>query len=271
MTPPMPERPLILLANDDGVHARGLSTLRDALRTIGHVVTVAPAAEQSAGSHSLTLSRPLRHRTLEPDVHSVDGTPADCIYVALYRDRFLPRWPDLVVSGINHGYNLGADTFYSGTVAAAREAALRGIPAIAFSLGPHGSFAEAAKVAAVLAARVIETPGSREGDRGALLNVNFPPETPYRGVRATRLGRRVYVDEVTARTDPRGKEYYWIGGPGARPHEPIEGSDTEAVDRGLVSVTPLLLDATDPDDFGLAAWVASAELEGAGLEVEEAT
>src|SRR5690606_17768279 len=143
----MAERPLILLSNDDGVAARGLRTLREALLAIGDVVTVAPATEQSANSHSLTLSRPLRHREVEEGVHSIDGTPADCIYVALYRERFLPRWPDLVVSGINHGYNLGTDVFYSGTVAAAREGALRGIPSIAFSLGPKGSFEEAAEVA----------------------------------------------------------------------------------------------------------------------------
>lgn len=254
----MPERPLILLSNDDGVHARGLRSLREALTTIAEVVTVAPAGEQSAGSHSLTLSRPLRHRQLEVDLHSIDGTPADCIYVALYRERFLSRWPDLVVSGINHGYNLGSDIFYSGTVAAAREGALRGIPAIALSLGANGSFAEAAKASVLLCARMLDTPGAREGDRGALLNVNFPPVAPYRGVRATRLGRRVYHDEVTVRTDPRGKEYYWIGGPGAHPSDPIEGSDTEAVDEGLVSVTPLLLDATEPDDLGLAAWVAGS-------------
>ena len=262
-------RPLILLSNDDGVHARGLTTLREALLAIADVVTVAPASEQSAGSHSLTLSRPLRHRMVEDDVHSIDGTPADCIYVALYRDRFLPRWPDLVVSGINHGYNLGADTFYSGTVAAAREAALRGIPAIAFSLGSDGSFVDAAKVAALLTVRMVEAPGPREGARGALLNVNFPPAAPYRGVCATRLGRRVYLESVMVRSDPRGKEYYWIGGPGAHPHEHIEGSDTEAVDRGLVSVTPLLLDATDPNDFGLAAWVAGTELAGTELSGQE--
>ncbi len=252
----MTERPLILLSNDDGVNARGLRTLREALRVLGDVVTVAPATEQSAGSHSLTLSRPLRHRAIEEDLHSVDGTPADCIYVALYRERFLPRWPDLVVSGINHGYNLGTDTFYSGTVAAAREAALRGIPAIAFSLGPKGSFEEAAKGATVIAGRMLEAPGGGEGERGPLLSVNFPPETPYRGLRATRLGRRVYLDEVTVRRDPRGKEYYWIGGPGAH-HEPMSGSDTEAVDEGYVSITPLVLDATDPDDLGLASWVAA--------------
>lgn len=256
----MAQRPLILLSNDDGVGARGLRTLREALCLIADVVTVAPQLEQSANSHSLTLARPLRHRELDEAVHSVDGTPADCIYVALYRERFLPRWPDLVVSGINHGYNLGTDTFYSGTVAAAREGALRGIPSIAFSLGgPKGSFEEAAKVAMLMCARMLDTPGAREGDRGALLNVNFPPAVPYRGVRATRLGRRVYVEEVTVRTDPRGKEYFWIGGPGAS-HEPLEGSDTEAVDAGYVAVTPLVLDATDVDDFGLAAWVAGTEL-----------
>ncbi len=256
----MSERPLILLSNDDGVAARGLRTLREALLGIATVVTVAPALEQSAGSHSLTLSRPLRHREVDEGVHSIDGTPADCIYVALYRERFLPRWPDLVVSGINHGYNLGSDVFYSGTVAAAREGALRGVPSIAFSLGPKGSFDEAAKVAARMCARMLATPGGRRGERGALLSVNFPPEAPYRGVRATRLGRRVYLDEVTVRADPRGKEYYWIGGPGAR-HEPLEGSDTEAVDEGFVAVTPLVLDATCPDELGLAAWVSGAELD----------
>jgi 5'-nucleotidase len=258
----MAERPLILLSNDDGVDARGMRTMRERLLELGHVVTVAPATQQSAGSHSLTLHRPLRHREVGEDLHSVDGTPADCIYVALYRERFLPRWPDLVVSGINHGFNLGTDTFYSGTVAAAREAALRGIPSIALSLGPDGSFETAARVGERLCAKMLDAPGTEEGDRGALLNVNLPPATPYRGIRATRLGRRVYLDEVTVRRDPRGKEYFWIGGPGAH-HEPMEGADTEAVDEGYVSVTPLLLDATDPEDLGLAAWVA-----GVGVEDE---
>jgi 5'-nucleotidase len=248
-------RPLILVANDDGVHARGLRTLREAMMLLGDVVTVAPTSEQSAGSHSLTLSRPLRHREVEDGIHAVDGTPADCIYVALYRAGFLPRWPDLVVSGINHGYNLGTDVFYSGTVAAAREAALRGVPAMAFSLGPHGSFQQAAKVATVLAARMLEAPRAG-GEVGALLSVNFPPGEAYQGVRATRLGRRLYAEVVSVREDPRGKEYFWIGGPGVR-HEPVEGSDTEAVDAGFVSVTPLLLDMTDPDELGLAAWVAT--------------
>ncbi|MGE3636652.1 MAG: 5'/3'-nucleotidase SurE [Sandaracinaceae bacterium] len=273
----MTERPLILLSNDDGVGARGIVALRDALVSIADVVTVAPATEQSAGSHSLTLHRPLRHRTFDEATHSVDGTPADCIYVALYRERFLPRWPDLVVSGINHGYNLGTDVYYSGTVAAAREAALRGIPSIAFSCAYKGHFDAAAEVAQRVVARALVTPGREEGERGALLNVNFPPDASYRGIRATRLGRRIYHDEVDVRQDPRGREYFWIGGPKAH-HEPMEGSDTEAVDEGWVSITPLRLDTTEPSDLGLAAWVAAVAIEdedeaaaGAPREEEKVT
>lgn len=256
----MTERPLILLSNDDGVDALGFRTMLARLRELGQVVAVAPATQQSAGSHSLTLHRPLRHRVVGEDIYSIDGTPADCIYVSLYRRTFLPRWPDLVVSGINHGFNLGTDIFYSGTVAAAREAALRGIPSIALSLGPDGSFEEAAQVGQRLCAKMLDAPGTREGDHGALLNVNFPSRTEYRGVRATRLGRRVYLDEVVVRRDPRGLEYFWIGGPGSH-HEPIQRSDTEAVDEGYVSVTPLLLDATHPDNLGLAAWIAGVGTE----------
>src|SRR5688500_9165878 len=129
----MGDRPLILVSNDDGVYAPGLAALREAVAELGEVVTVAPLTEQSAGSHSLTLSRPLRHREVAPGVHAIDGSPADCIYVALFHESMLPRRPDLVLSGVNHGPNLGSDVFYSGTVAAAREASLRGIPAIAFS------------------------------------------------------------------------------------------------------------------------------------------
>lgn len=258
-------RPLILHSNDDGVYAPGLRLLRAALADVAEVVTVAPLFEQSANSHSLTLARPLRHREID-GLHAIDGTPADCIYVALYRRQFLPRWPDLVVSGINHGYNLATDTFYSGTVAAAREGALRGVPAIAFSQGSGGSMERAAELAGELVRRFLAAPGGRSASapKGAapLLNVNFPaslaagssPSARPR-VRATRLGRRQYDEEVVMRHDPRGHEYFWIGGPNAR-HEPIEGSDTEAVDQGCISVTPLRLDATAADDLGLAAFVA---------------
>lgn len=255
------DEPLILLSNDDGVEAEGLQALRASLLRLGRVVVVAPATDQSARSHSLTLVRPLRHQQVASDTHAIDGTPADCIYVALYRARFLPRWPDLVCSGINHGYNLGSDTFYSGTVAAAREAALRGIPALALSCGHGRSLSAAATVAGMMAERML----SAEYEGGVLLNVNFPPDTPYQGIKPTRLGRRTYVEEVTVRRDPRGKEYFWIGSPEAR-HERMDDSDTDAVDSGKVSVTPLSLDGTDASELGLAAWVSSSA--HAGMDEE---
>ncbi len=249
------ERPLILVSNDDGVRARGCVALREALEPAFDVYTVAPEREQSANSHSLTLHRPLRVRRHDERVFAVDGTPADCVYVALYHTDLLPRRPELVVSGINRGPNLGSDTHYSGTVAAAREGALRGIPAIAFSLYEGGEYGACAELAAEMASRLLSAtlpPGPP-----ALLNVNFPEGTP-KGVRATRLGRRLYADEVVVRTDPRGREYIWIGGPGAR-HEHVEGSDTEAVEEGYASVTPLMIDVTHAAHLDLARWVAGPE------------
>jgi 5'-nucleotidase len=255
-------RPLILLSNDDGVHAEGVRALHEALTRIVDVVVVAPLTEQSANSHSLTLARPLRHRIVD-GFHAIDGTPADCIYAALYGKRFLDRRPDLVVSGINHGYNLGSDTFYSGTVAAAREGALRGIPAMAFSLGmsprgtgPRPTMQRSAAIATSLVERMLKVPLAPDCEHAALINVNFPAAfAEPLGVRATRLGRRRYDDEVEMREDPRGREYFWIGGPNAF-HDPAEGSDTEAVDEGLVSVTPLALDASRADHIPLATFVA---------------
>jgi 5'-nucleotidase len=224
---------------------------------LGEVVTVAPEHEQSATSHSISLHRPLRHRRVEDKVHAVDGTPADCIYVALYREDLLPRRPDLVVSGINHGPNLGSDVFYSGTVAAAREAALRGIPAIAFSnLGKDMD--RAATVSVELCARMLSA--KLPSDHAPLLNVNFPPGA-FKGLRATRLGTRHYAEGVDVRTDPRGREYFWIGGPGGVKHEPLDGSDTDAADAGYVSITPLALHATHSEHFGLATWVAGPSSE----------
>lgn len=247
-------RPLILQSNDDGVYAPGLRLLRAALEKIADVVTLAPLFEQSANSHALTLARPLRHRVVD-GLHAIDGTPADCIYVALYRQQFLPRWPDLVVSGINHGYNLGTDTFYSGTVAAAREGALRGVPSIALSAGPDCSMERAAEAAVGIVERFL---AAEKTGPAPLLSVNFPAgRSEFGGTRPTILGRRLYDEEVVMRLDPRNHEYFWIGGPGAR-HEPVEGSDTEAVDAGLISITPLHLDSTKPDHLGLAAFVAGA-------------
>jgi 5'-nucleotidase len=177
-------------------------------------------------------------------VYSIDGTPADCVYVALHgKTRILPRWPDLVVSGVNHGVNLGDDVFYSGTVAAAREAALKGIPALAVSTPFDADMAAAASLARRVAQAVLLRPITTP----LLLNLNVPKD--YKGLRASRLGRRIYQDEVDFRRDPRGREYLWLGGPSSE-HTGLPGSDTEAFDEGVASLTPLSLDlwARDAED-----------------------
>ncbi|MDH5493764.1 MAG: 5'/3'-nucleotidase SurE [Myxococcales bacterium] len=256
----MAERPLILISNDDGHHAPGIRALRRALMEIAEVVTVAPEREQSAKSHAISLAAPLRHREIEPGLHAIDGTPVDCVYVALFREGLLHRRPDLVLSGINHGPNLGDDIFYSGTVAAAREGAMRGIDAIALSSMARADEMDAmARIARDLSERVLELQRSAEPLRGGqplLLNVNFPVG-PVVGVRVTRLGRRHYADRVDEREDPRGRPYFWIGGPGGARHEPDEGSDTDAVDAGHVSITPLSIESMQPDHLETAAFVAS--------------
>jgi 5'-nucleotidase len=230
-------RPLVLLSNDDGYRSVGINALAAALRKIADVVICAPETEQSAASHALSLHRPLRLFSHGDGVFSVDGTPADCVYVALYaKGRVLPRRPDAVVSGMNHGVNLGDDVFYSGTVAAAREGALKGIPSIAFSAAMDANSTEACALAARMTLALVSEPELAP----LLLSVNIPPGEGWK-VRATRLGHRIYQDEVDFRRDPRGREYLWIGGPGAE-HRPLAGSDTEAYDAGEVSVTPLVLD-----------------------------
>jgi 5'-nucleotidase len=248
-------RPLIVLSNDDGVHAEGIHALRRALAPIARVIVMAPEREQSASSHRITLSRPLRHRMIAEDVHAVDGTPADCVYIALNLPGLLPRRPDLVLSGINHGFNLGMDVVYSGTVAAAREAALRGYVAMAISAEPGADMPRAARDTVPLVERALVLRKQRQA--GLLLNVNHPREAS-RGVRPTRLGRRDYHDVVEVRTDPRGRDYYWIGGP-VSSHEDSEGVDTATIDRGYISVTPLSLELTGASDMHAAASIAGPE------------
>lgn len=262
-------RPLVLLSNDDGHASRGIRALRDALLTWADVVLVAPESEQSATSHSLSLHRPLRAREVEPGIHAIDGTPADCVYVALHAEqRFLPRWPDLVCSGINRGLNLGQDAFYSGTVAAAREGALRGIPALAASADVKIDLGPVANLASRLALALFQTTKGSLGPitktspslvrKTPLLNLNVPRNWTGE-LRRTRLGARLYEEIIDVRTDPRGREYMWLGGPGVR-HERDEGSDTDAYDDGAASITPLVLDLTSPDDGGIAESV----IEGVG-------
>jgi 5'/3'-nucleotidase len=247
----MPDSFLVLLSNDDGHTSPGIRQMRASLLQAGiEVVVLAPENEQSASSHALSLRRPLRLNAVTPGIFALDGTPADCVYVALHAGtRVLPRRPDLIVSGINHGMNLGQDAFYSGTIAAAREGALRGIPAIATSAHPALDLGPVAELTTRIALELLK---SRPGARGAvLLNLNVPPA--WNGdLRATRLGERIYDEIVDFRHDPRGREYLWLGGPGVR-HERDSGSDTDAYDDGFASITPLLLDLTATNDADLAA------------------
>jgi len=249
-------KPLVLLSNDDGWSAPGLQLLRGEVARFADVVVCAPQQNQSATSHALTLHRVLRLRRVEEHAWSVDGTPADCIYVALHSGtRVLPRAPDMVVSGMNNGPNLGIDVVYSGTVAAAREAAHRGIPAVTVSADALAD----KPAAAALAARIVAAALARwRRDEGSapLLNVNVPAGERWE-LRATTLGRRLYQDEVIYRNDPRGLEYLWIGGSDAK-HERRDGTDTDAYESGLASVTPLTLDLTAHDHQPLAGDVVAA-------------
>lgn len=231
---------MLLLSNDDGYTSEGLQVLADALKPLGEVWVVAPDRENSAVSHSLTLSRPLRLTQLAPRRFSVDGTPTDCVCLGIGH-LLKGRLPDLVVSGINFGANMGIDVHYSGTVSAAFEAATLGVPALAVSqvLGEGFSFGHAARFARLLASRVLQ----RGLPSGTLLNVNVPA-TPPRGVRFTRLGKHRYVEGIVESVDPRGRPYYWIGG-GPPVWEDIPGTDFSVIHEGLISVTPLHLDLTD--------------------------
>jgi 5'-nucleotidase len=250
----MTDRPILLLTNDDGVHAPGLRVLREALLPLGHVVVVAPTHEQSATSHAITIDRPLRHLEHATDVHSIDGTPADCVYLALYEPRFVSRRPTLVVSGVNHGSNLGTSVFYSGTIAGAREGALRGIPAIAFS---HAGDVDAAWISRYVHDMVARMLQAKRADRDIpLLNVNFPSQEP-RGVAVARVGRHIYEERVIPRLDPGGREYFWIGGK-VVDYGDVEGSDKKLVDDGYVAVTALALEATADRHLDLATFVAGA-------------
>lgn len=231
--------PHILVTNDDGIYSEGLQKLAAALREVGEVTVVAPDREQSAASHALTLNRPLRLLQIRPGEWIVDGTPSDCVNLAIL-NLLKERRPDIVVSGINFGPNLGDDVTYSGTISAAFEGALLHIPSIAFSatIGENFSFDTCAEFAAKLTRVVLE--GDRNPD--VILNVNFPV-AGFEGVRVTKLGKRIYSEGVIERLDPRGRKYYWIGGDPPVWH-PGTGTDFEAIQGGFISITPLHLDLT---------------------------
>ena len=235
------EKIRILLTNDDGYHSEGIIALEDALKEIGDVYVVAPAAEMSGASHSLTLSRPLRIRQINERHWTVDGTPTDCVTVALNRILPVEERPHLCVSGINHGANLGDDATYSGTVAGAMESTILGVPGLAFSLAARRNydFTESAKIARQLTEKAIN-----EGlPDGILLNINIPKGAP-KGIRVTKQGFKDARPVISEHIDPRGKLYYWIGEERGGFHAE-GGTDFEAIDEGFVSVTPMRSDLTD--------------------------
>ena len=230
--------PSILVTNDDGVQSEGIHALADALRPLGPVTIVAPVTEASAIGHALTLRRPLRLEPVREGVYAVDGTPTDCVNLAI--TSVLRELPSLVVSGINKGLNVGDDVTYSGTVAGALEAALLGVPAFAVSLegGATYDFRPAAAFAASVAEAMLRTPLPGR----TFLNVNVP-RRPIKGARTTVQARRNHITAVTTRLDPRGREYYWID-EAQDDWEPHDRSDYQAVKDGYVSVTPLHPDLT---------------------------
>jgi 5'-nucleotidase len=231
-------RPVILITNDDGVHSPGIKALQKSLAPIGEIYVVAPDREVSASSQSLTLKHPLRAEVVEDKVYAVDGTPADCVNLALV--KLVPHRPDLVVSGVNRGANLGEDVFYSGTIGAAREGTFFGVPSFAMSLASRSEsdFEPAAAFAARLAKLVLEK-GLPER---TLLNVNVPPGKPQ-GAVVTVQGRREHEGTILEGLDPRRRTYYWIE-EGRDQWVSDELSDIHAIREGLISVTPLQSDTT---------------------------
>jgi len=244
---PQGYRPCILVTNDDGIHSPGLHALADELRTVADVFIIAPDREQSAVSHSFTMTRPLRATRMNETTTIIDGTPADCVMFGT--KGFLERLPELLMAGINRGANLGHDTIYSGTVAAAHEGHLSGLPSVAISLvapeteqgNQEFDFRAAARFGRLLACEIL----SRGLPPGVFLNVNVPhvPWEKLRGVAITRLGERRYHDKLIKRTDPMGQEYYWIGGD-APTWVKAEGTDFHALEENKISITPLGQDMT---------------------------
>jgi 5'-nucleotidase len=237
---------MILVTNDDGVYSPGIQILAKRLRELDEVAIVAPDRERSAAGHSMTLHRPLLIEEIKESVYSVNGTPTDCVNIAV--KGLLKEEPKLVVSGINKGPNQGDDVTYSGTVAGAIEAILLGIPSFAISLVAREDFrfTDAAEVAVKTAAYILE----KGLPTGTLLNINVPnfPISEIKGTSITRLGKRIYKQMTVERIDPRGKKYYWIGG-GEPDWEREEGTDFDAVNKNMISITPLHLDMTDYASF----------------------
>jgi 5'-nucleotidase len=250
----------ILISNDDGYRARGILALREALRGLGDLTVVAPDRNRSGASNSLTLEMPLRVEKAEDDVYFVQGTPTDCVHLAI--SGLFPFEPDMVASGINDGSNLGDDVLYSGTVAAATEGRHLGKPAVAFSLHTDGlrgdatrHFATGANFARLIVERLVSAPLGR----ATILNVNIPnlPVADVKGIKVTRLGNRHRSEAVIRAEDPRGRPVYWVG-PSGKSQDAGPGTDFHAVAEGYVSVTPLTVDLTNHAELEtLRSWVGA--------------
>lgn len=245
----------ILCSNDDGILAPGLALLADACRAVADVTVVAPDREQSGTSHSLTLHRPLRPTQRPDGAYQVDGTPTDCVMLAM--EALMPARPDFVFSGVNHGPNMGEDVLYSGTVSAAMEGVMLGVPGVAISFTGHNpdTMATYRDVLTRLVQRITSAP---EFPRNMLLNINLPdrPAASVEGTRVTRLGSRYFSDSLTRMQDPWGRDIMWIGG-GTITWTGGEESDHVAVAEGYISVTPLQMDLTN---FGLIETVRGWDL-----------
>ncbi|HEY4243031.1 MAG TPA: 5'/3'-nucleotidase SurE [Kofleriaceae bacterium] len=255
----MDTKPLVLCSNDDGVHSPHLVGLADRLAAFADVVVVAPERQRSAASHAITLHKPLRLTEVAPKRYALSGTPVDCVYVGML--KLCDREPACVVSGVNDGFNLGADVFYSGTVAAAVEGALRGVAGIAVSMA---SRTKDAAHALDFAAKVVRAAIEEPLPRGTVLNVNMPAARTER-YEWTALGRRIYRDDVSERHDPWGRPYYWVGGATSGHHD-VAGTDCVAIARGHYSLTPMHLDLTDRARVAAPPWAIDGFALHVGVE-----
>lgn len=240
-------RPLVLCSNDDGIESPHLLALADRIEAFADVIVVAPERQRSAASHAITLHKPLRLTEVAPRRFSLSGTPVDCVYLGIL--KLCDRKPAVVVSGVNDGFNLGSDVFYSGTVAAAVEGALRGAAGIACSLAPRATQIDEA---IAFAAAVVRAAVAEPIPPGTVLNVNMPGNGTD-AYQWTTLGRRLYEDDVAERADPRGRPYYWVGG-GPAGHEHVPGTDCVAIAQGWNSITPMHLDLTDRARIAAPPW-----------------
>lgn len=250
----------ILISNDDGVYAQGIEILASAMASLGKITVVAPDRDRSGASNSLTLDSPLRLQKHPNNFYSVNGTPTDCVHLAI--TGMLDEHPDMVISGINNGANLGDDVIYSGTVAAAMEGRFLGLPAVAFSLASKNKqcehFASAAEIAKKIVVQLIDKPLAKD----TILNINIPdlPYAEIKGIRVARLGHRHIAEKVIPSEDPRGNRIYWVG-PAGKAQDNGPDTDFAAIADGYVSVTPIKCDLTDYNSIDkVSTWVDDLKL-----------